>query len=78
MKNPKFRIIKETESGANQRPKYYIQMRTRFLFIPCWEYIRTYDVDPIIGTRVYFCDLNDAKKYISEYKEGKSEVVYYD
>ena len=70
----KFRIIKETPSGCDRKAKYYIQKRYRFLFIPYWDYVREGDFP--FGDAVYFWDVEEAKKFIEDYREGESKVVY--
>ena len=76
----KFRIIEAFPAGSekSRAAKYYVEKRSRFMFIPYWREIRTYDVDEILGEPVYFRTLKDAKKFIKEYREtvNKSKAVF--
>lgn len=72
----KFRIVSETSEGPNPETRYYVQKRDRFLFIPYWTAVRSYTLDPIVGSPLFFWNFNDAKEYIKHYQEGKTVVVY--
>ena len=71
----KFRIVAGTPEGVG-RTRYYVQKRERFLFIPYWTDVRDYGSDPVVGHAVYFYNLSDAKQFIKNYREAKSEIVY--
>lgn len=72
----KFRIVSETSEGPNPETRYYVQKRDRILFIPYWTAVRSYTLDPIVGSPLFFWNFNDAKEFIKQYQEGKRVVVY--
>ena len=72
----RFRIVSDTSEGPNPETRYYVQKRARFLFIPYWTAARSYALDSIVGSPVFFWRLNEAMEYIKNYQEGKSVVVY--
>lgn len=74
----KFRIVEAIPAGSEKwrKAKYYVEKRDRFLFIPRWREIRSYEVDEIVGEPVYFWTLEDAKKFIKEYRESERKVIY--
>lgn len=72
----KFRIVAETSEGPKPETRYYVEKRKRFLFIPYWTAVISYTLDPIIGNPLYFWNFTDAKKFIKDYQEGKTVVVY--
>lgn len=72
----KFRIVSESSEGPNSKTRYYVQKRNWFLFIPYWAAIRSYSLDPILGSPCFFWNFNDAKEYIKHYQEAKTIVVY--
>ena len=72
----KFRIVAETPEGPKPETRYYVQKKERFLFIPYWAAVRSYNLDPIVGKPLFFWNFADAKKFIKDYQEGKTVVVY--
>lgn len=73
----KFRIVAGTPEGVGRDTRYYVEKQERFLFIPYWTAVRDYEgSDPVVGHAVYFYDLSEAKQFIKNYREAKSEIVY--